>query len=741
MAAVAPGPMGIFNHRRNKSPLTGSFFAPVDLENMSLLDAIASISSELITIASPAIPFQRRNIRSLILKVRSFLLIFESLRANYGPDISLPSTSTLCFKELYISLYRAKFLLEYCSQSSRLWLLLMNCQVSGYFRDLTLELCTLLDVFPSYYGNHGQDLPLSLHLFQQIDLLRSQTKRSTLYIDPNDENLRLKIYEFLDDFENGNSPSEEQLRTVYVRRLGIHNARVCKAEMEFLEEQIYNQEDELNPTVLDGVVALTRYARFLLFGFGPDVDFRKFGSFAKTNSMKGKVLQDIGDGDSETYVTIPKDFLCPISLDLMTDPVVVSTGQTYDRDSIRRWMDEGHNTCPNSGQVFASKRLVPNRALRNLIYQWCAVNYVVYDSPETLDNSDVVVVFSACKPALEANRFTTRLLVQLLSKGSNEAKTTAARELRLLARTAKENRAYIAEAGAIPFLRDLLWMESPVAQENAVTALLNLSIHNKNKSKIMDEEDCLKAIVYVLINGLTTESKENAAATLFSLSAVHNYKKRITDEDGAVEELATLLMDGTTRGKKDAVTALFNLSTHNDSVVKMVESGAATALVASLEIETVAEEAAGALSLLMRHKIVAETVAAGNDAIPGLVGLMRRGTPKAKENAVAALFEMCHSGGAKVTEKVSLTPPIAGLIKNLLFSGTKRARRKAASLARCFTKHEMSGALQYAGWDVQFPLRSRSVRRSIYLPEAANSESSSADGPVSVAPTPMSTFC
>ncbi|KAH0463115.1 hypothetical protein IEQ34_007697 [Dendrobium chrysotoxum] len=64
---------------------------------------------------------------------------------------------------------------------------------------------------------------------------------------------------------------------------------------------------------------------------------------------------------------IPKDFCCPISLDLMRDPLITSFSQTYDRASITQWIDEGHYTCPNSGQMLSHTRLMPNRAFRNLI--------------------------------------------------------------------------------------------------------------------------------------------------------------------------------------------------------------------------------------------------------------------------------------------------------------------------------------------------------------------------------------
>ncbi|KAL2340350.1 hypothetical protein Fmac_008290 [Flemingia macrophylla] len=74
----------------------------------------------------------------------------------------------------------------------------------------------------------------------------------------------------------------------------------------------------------------------------------------------------------------------------------------------------------------------------------------------------------------------------------------------LLAKTGKENRAFIVEAGAIPYLRNLLSSPNVVAQENSVTALLNLFIFDKNKSRIMDENGCLGSIVDVLRFGYTT---------------------------------------------------------------------------------------------------------------------------------------------------------------------------------------------------------------------------------------------
>ncbi|CAM0902258.1 unnamed protein product [Alopecurus aequalis] len=75
-------------------------------------------------------------------------------------------------------------------------------------------------------------------------------------------------------------------------------------------------------------------------------------------------------------MVIPKLFLCPISLDLMSDPVtLLATGQTYDRPNIHRWLAAGQRTCPVTMHPLLKSELervmlVPNRTLKHLIDRW-----------------------------------------------------------------------------------------------------------------------------------------------------------------------------------------------------------------------------------------------------------------------------------------------------------------------------------------------------------------------------------
>ncbi|XP_065019004.1 E3 ubiquitin-protein ligase PUB23-like [Musa acuminata AAA Group] len=74
-------------------------------------------------------------------------------------------------------------------------------------------------------------------------------------------------------------------------------------------------------------------------------------------------------------VEIPSYFLCPVSLQLMKDPVTLSTGITYDRDSIERWIFAARKTtCPVTNQTLPDCELTPNHTLRRLIQAWCTAN-------------------------------------------------------------------------------------------------------------------------------------------------------------------------------------------------------------------------------------------------------------------------------------------------------------------------------------------------------------------------------
>ena len=75
----------------------------------------------------------------------------------------------------------------------------------------------------------------------------------------------------------------------------------------------------------------------------------------------------------------PDEFICPISHELMEDPVLASDGHAYERREIFRWLCT-HNTSPLTGSVLPNKFLTPALALRQLIAAFKAEHPDVVDS-------------------------------------------------------------------------------------------------------------------------------------------------------------------------------------------------------------------------------------------------------------------------------------------------------------------------------------------------------------------------
>ncbi|EOD11326.1 hypothetical protein EMIHUDRAFT_60204, partial [Emiliania huxleyi CCMP1516] len=63
---------------------------------------------------------------------------------------------------------------------------------------------------------------------------------------------------------------------------------------------------------------------------------------------------------------VPPELQCPLSFEVMSDPVMNVAGQTYERSAIEKWFAMGHRTDPMSGAVLESTFLVPNVLVRGM---------------------------------------------------------------------------------------------------------------------------------------------------------------------------------------------------------------------------------------------------------------------------------------------------------------------------------------------------------------------------------------
>jgi ubiquitin C len=60
-------------------------------------------------------------------------------------------------------------------------------------------------------------------------------------------------------------------------------------------------------------------------------------------------------------------FQCPLTMEVLRDPVFTADGQTYERTEIEKWFALGNRTSPLTGEELPSTNLLPNIALRKII--------------------------------------------------------------------------------------------------------------------------------------------------------------------------------------------------------------------------------------------------------------------------------------------------------------------------------------------------------------------------------------
>jgi hypothetical protein len=72
--------------------------------------------------------------------------------------------------------------------------------------------------------------------------------------------------------------------------------------------------------------------------------------------------------EDEQHIEVPDGFECPITTDLMEDPVMAADGHSYERAAISQWLAGGRRISPLTGAKLSHTLLTPNHALKKAIH-------------------------------------------------------------------------------------------------------------------------------------------------------------------------------------------------------------------------------------------------------------------------------------------------------------------------------------------------------------------------------------
>ncbi|RCV14800.1 hypothetical protein SETIT_3G007400v2 [Setaria italica] len=393
-------------------------------------------------------------------------------------------------------------------------------------------------------------------------------------------------------------------------------------------------------------------------------------------------------------VEVPCYFLCPISLQMMRDPVTLPSGITYDRDGIERWLLTA-GTCPLTKQpVPADCEPTPNHTLRRLIQSWSA-----------LHAADGVERVPTPKPPTDRARVSalvSRIGATATSRSTATQEILAAlRELRDVAAESERSRKLVAAVpGAVDVLAAVFVAsaatksQSVAVCDDALEIISSLQLSEQCLARVIFEanEALVDALVSVLQRS-NTASRARAALLLQNVTAAMSPSRLVSLSEQVFREVVQLIRDKVSKAAtKAALHVLVGATLWGRNRVKAVDAGAVVVLVDMLldaPERRACELALGALDRLCGCAEGRAELVAHGAGVAAVGGKAVRVSDVATDKAVRVLRSVArHAAKAAVVQEMAQTGVVGTLCAVALSEHYgERTRERAQEILR---RHAMS---------------------------------------------------
>ncbi|KAL8218860.1 hypothetical protein R6Q57_022233 [Mikania cordata] len=675
------------------------------------------------------------------------LSVFPELEAARPRSTS--GIQTLC--SLHIALEKTKMVLQHCAECSKIYLAITGDAVVLKFERARLALEDGLrrveDIVPQTIGC-------------QISDILGELEGIEFSLDPAEKQIGDEIIGLLQqgrNFSNNSDNNELEIFHQAASKLGITSSRAALRERRALKKLVDKariEEDKRKESIVAYLLHLMRkYSKLFRSDFSDDNDSQ--GSTPCSPTLHGSFEGYSGSGThafdrqlsklnsfnfkqnfrrSGQVPIPPEELRCPISLQLMYDPVIIASGQTYERICIEKWFSDGHNTCPKTQQQLAHLGLTPNYCVKGLVTSWCEHNGVIVPDgpPESLDlnywrlslseseslNSKLVESGGLCKymdmkvaplPFEESNVieevegadngvagevdhegdvFDTynEFLMVLNTEDKLRKKCRVVEKIRRLLKDDEEARIYMGANGfveaLIRFLELSLVEENEFAQESGAMALFNLAVdNNRNKEMLL-----AAGILSLLMQMIQGSKSVNAATALYlNLSCLDQAKPIISSSEAVPFLIKALQGPFDSQCKTDSLHTLYHLSSFHSNIPRLISCGILPAIqpfLTDFGSNSWTEKAIAVLINLAVTNSGQDEIIAGQGLVSGLSLLLDMGEPEVQEQAAACLLILCN-GSDKCCEMVLQEGVIPSLVA-ISVNGTMRGKQKAQKLLMVF---------------------------------------------------------
>ncbi|KAL6186361.1 hypothetical protein ACLB2K_042481 [Fragaria x ananassa] len=682
--------------------------------------------------------------------------IFPSLEA--ARPRSKSGIQALC--SLHVGLEKAKNVLQHCSECSKLYLAITGDSVLSKFEKARIALMDSL--------RRVEDI-VAQSIGCQIQEVLSELECTVFSLDPLEKQVGDDIIVLLQQgrkFDNCSDINELESFHQAAIRLGITSSTAALRERRALKKLIQRaraEEDKRKESIVAYLLHLMRkYSKLFRSDFSDDNDSQ--GSAPCSPTVQGS-NEDTGSGGngqafdrrlskvssfnfktsfsyksntrkSGQMALPPEELRCPISLQLMYDPVIIASGQTYERICIEKWFSDGHNTCPKTQQKLSHLSLTPNYCVKGLISSWCEQNGIsVPDGPpESLDlnywrlafseseskstNSKSMGSIGSCKlkgakvvpieesgtieedvgneteevsPASEESEHDAfesyQDLLTVLNEGEDfRKKCKVVEQIRLLLKDDEEARMYMGANGfveaLINFLNSAVREANVFAQESGAMALFNLAVNNNRNKETM----LASGVISLLEEMISYPSSHGPATALYLNLSCLEEAKPLIGISPAVPFLTQLLQtNAETQCKLDALHALYNLSSIPSNIPNLLSASIINglqSLLADFSENSWTEKCIAVLINLASSYSAKEEIISNTKLISALAALLEAEQPIEQEQAVSCLYMLCN-GNEKCSQMVLQEGVIPALV-SMSVNGTSRGKDKAQKLLMLF---------------------------------------------------------
>ncbi|KAL1190036.1 U-box domain-containing protein 43 [Cardamine amara subsp. amara] len=285
-------------------------------------------------------------------------------------------------------------------------------------------------------------------------------------------------------------------------------------------------------------------------------------------------------------------FICPLTKQVMHNPVTLENGQTFEREAIEKWFKECREkgqplSCPITSQELSITDLSPSIALRSTIEEWRARNDAlkldIARQSLYLANAETNILL-ALKNVREIcrnirllrkrvhNSQLVRLIADMLKSSSHEVRYKALQTLQVVVEGDEESKAIVAEGDTVRTIVKFISQEPPKGREAAVSMLFELS-----KSEALCEKIGSIRGAIILLVGLTSSKSEivstveKADKTLVNLErSEENVRQMATN--GRLQPLLAKLLEGSPETKLSMASYLGELALNNDLKVVVAQT-------------------------------------------------------------------------------------------------------------------------------------------------------------------------